>query len=101
MSKITSIRLPDQLIHQLKEIAERENIEYSVVVRKFLTESAKNWKTKKVLERLNSHEISIGQAAELLGVSLWDMMDLVKKHNIDWTGYDEEDLERTLSILKS
>lgn len=99
MERITSIRLPEELFSRLKKIADDENLDYSVVVRKFLSEAAKNWKTKKVLEQLNSHKISIGQAAKMLGLNLWDMMDLARENNIDWTGYGEEDLERDLKIL--
>jgi len=101
MAKITSIRLPDPLVSQLKEIAERENIDTSTLMRKLLANAIKEWLIKETLEDLNSHKISIGQAAKKLGVDLWDMIDLTKKYNIDWTGYDDEDLERTLSILKS
>jgi len=101
MERITSLRLSEELFSHLKKIADEEGLDYSVVVRRFLTESAKNWKTKKVLEQLISHKISIGQAAKMLGLDLWDMMDLAKENNIDWTGYDEEDLERDLKILNS
>lgn len=99
MAKITSIRLPDQLISQLKEIAERENIDTSTLMRKLLTNAMKERLIKETLEDLNSHKISIGQAAKRLEINLWDMIDLTKKYNINWTGYNEEDLERDLKIL--
>ncbi len=56
---------------------------------------------KEILKQLDSHKISIGEAAEMLKVDLWDMMDLVKKHNVNWTGFDKSDLERMKRILKS
>lgn len=101
MTKIFTIRLPDEIIEKVREIAEKENLDNSIVVRRLLVGAIKEWQTKYVLEQLNSHKISIGKAAELLKIDLWDMIDLVKEHNINWTGFDESDLERMEKILKS
>ena len=54
---------------------------------------------QKALEELKEHKISIGKAAKLCGVSLWEMLDLAKQENIDWTGYSKEDLEKDLKFL--
>jgi len=50
----------------------------------------------RVLVKLKEHKISIGKAAKLCGLSLWEMLDLAKQNNIDWTGYSKEDIERDL-----
>jgi len=101
MSKIFTARLPDEMIDKVREIAEKEQLDNSAVVRRLLASAIKDWHLKRVLKELNDHEISIGQAAELLNVNLWDMIELAGKHNINWTGYDEDDLERDLAILKN
>ena len=31
---------------------------------------------EKVLEKLAKHEISLGRAAELIGISIWEMIDM-------------------------
>lgn len=101
MKKIVTLRIQEEFIEKLREIAERENIDISTFIRKLLTNAMKEWVIKETLEDLNSHKISIGQAAKKMGLDLWDMLDLAKKHNIDWTGYTKEDLERDLKILQS
>lgn len=101
MTRIFTTRLPDEIIEKVREIAEKEHLDNSTVVRRLLINAIKEWQTKYVLEKLNSHKISIGKAAELLKIDLWDMMDLVKEHNINWTGFDDDDLERMKKILKA
>jgi len=36
-----------------------------------------------------------------LGISLWEMINLAGEENIDWIGYDEDDLRKSLDILNS
>ncbi len=100
MTKIFTARLPDEIIEKVREIAEKEKLDNSAVVRRLLAGAINEWQTKEALNQLDSHKISIGKASEILKINLWDMMDLVKEHNINWTGYNENDLERDLKILK-
>lgn len=96
-----SVRLDKDLIKGLKTIEKRLNAERSEVIRKLLSEAIRNWKAKKVLEDLREHKISLCKAAKECNLSLWEMLDLAKKNNIDWTGYNREDLERDLKVLGS
>jgi len=45
-------------------------------------------------------QISIAKAAEILNISLWEILEIAKEKNIDWTGYDDKELEHDLKILK-
>ena len=39
-------------------------------------------------------------SAKMLNITLWEMIETAGKNNIDWIGYDKEDLERDLKIVK-
>jgi len=56
--------------------------------------------THDCLDKLRKHKISIGKAANECGVSLWEMFDIIKQENIDWTGYGKEDAEKDIKFLR-
>jgi len=45
-------------------------------------------------------KISRAKAAELLGVSLWDLPELLAHYEIPWFHYRKEDLEQDLRTLR-
>jgi len=100
MAKTITTRLPDEFILDITRVAEEENVDRSSAIRKLLAMALKQWKTKKALELLRQHKISIGKASEISEVTLWEMIDLAGENNIDWVGYDEADLNKSLSLLK-
>lgn len=100
MGKIITTRLPDEFVVKINYIAKQENTDVSTAMRKLLAKAIKEWRKETSLENLRNHKFSIGQAAEFAGLNLWEMLDLAKKSNIDWTGYDKEDLKRELMFLK-
>jgi len=94
MTKTLVTRLPDDYIRNLKEIARKEQLDTSTIVRRLLAKAIEEWKVQFALEELRNHKISIGKAAEIANLSIWDMMTLAHESNIDWTGYTQEDVER-------
>lgn len=94
-------RISDKDIKNLKMIAEKEQVDTSTALRKLLSEAFANWKVKNALEELRKGKMSIGKAAEKAEISIWDMIVLAKKNNIDWIGYTKEDLKRDLKFLKN
>lgn len=100
MARTISVRLGKSLLKDLAEVEDRWQTDRSEVVRRLLVSSLQQEKIKTALDNLANHKISIGKAAEICDVSLWEMLELVKEKNIDWTGYSEEDLEKDLKLLK-
>ncbi|MBU3923921.1 MAG: UPF0175 family protein [Nanoarchaeota archaeon] len=101
MGKTITTRLSDDIVEMLNEVAREENVDTSAVVRKLLLGALKDWRREYALGRLGSHEISIGSACRMLDVDLYEMMDIARGSNVDWVGYDDEDLEKDLNILKN
>lgn len=52
-----------------------------------------------VLDLVRRGKISKGKAAELLGMSLWDLPELVAQYQIPWFNYHPEELAKDLDIL--
>ena len=95
---LISTRLPDDLKKYLKLYAEKERIGMSIAMRKILEMGIKEARLKDALEKLREHKITLGKAAELAAVSIWEMMDIVKEKKIDWLGITSEDIDRDFEI---
>jgi len=100
MDKPITTRLPEEFVKRIKELAKKENLDSSAVIRRLLARALEEEKLKMVLEKLSLHKVSINKAANMLDISLWEMIELIKKNNIDWTNYNEEELEREFSLIK-
>tara|TARA_Y100000310_G_C20700181_1_gene828990 strand:+ start:3627 stop:3929 length:303 start_codon:yes stop_codon:yes gene_type:complete len=100
MTSTISVRIGKPIIRELSKIEKKWKTDRSEVVRRLLSDAISEWKIKVALEEISEHKVSVGKAAEECGISLWEMLDLVKKKNIDWVDYNEEDLERDLENLK-
>ncbi|MEK6826735.1 MAG: UPF0175 family protein [Nanoarchaeota archaeon] len=100
MTVTISVRLKKPVLKDLSAIEKKWQTDRSEAIRRLLVQSIKEWKIKEVLEKIASHKLSVGRAAEECDISLWEMIDLVKAKNIDWTGYSKEDIEKDLKLLK-
>ena len=52
-----------------------------------------------VFDLVRRGTISKGKAAELLGISLWELPKLIAQYQIPWFSYRPEDLEKDLATL--
>lgn len=53
-----------------------------------------------VFDLVRRGKISKGKAAELLGISLWDLPDLIAQYQIPWFSYSPEELEKDVETLR-
>ena len=100
MTTTISVRLDNTLLKELSEIEKSWQADRSEAIRRLLAKAVNSWKIQNALEKLRQHKISIGKAAEECNTSLWEMLDIAKENNIDWTGYSKGDLERDLRVLE-
>ena len=99
MSKTLSVRLEMQELEELNTVSEEWKTGRSEAVRRLLAEALKKWKNEKALRELQEHKISIGLAAKKASLNLWEMLDLARQKNINWTGYNKEDLEKDFKAM--
>ena len=100
MASTISVRLGKPILYDLVKIEKTWQTDKSEAIRRLLVQSIKEWKIKNALENIALHKFSVAKAAKECNISLWEMLELVKEKNIDWTGYSEEDLEKDLKLLK-
>jgi predicted HTH domain antitoxin len=53
-----------------------------------------------IFDLVRRGKVSKGKAAELLGISLWDLPDLIAQYQLPWFNYSQEELERDLATLR-
>lgn len=79
MVKAISIELPEEIV----ELFSEEELEASLI----------KWA---VLELVRIGKLSSGKAAEILGMTRWEFMDLMSDYDIPMADFPEEELERQL-----
>ncbi|MBI4608230.1 MAG: UPF0175 family protein [Candidatus Rokubacteria bacterium] len=62
-------------------------------------EARRGAKVALVLDLVRRGKLSRAKAAELLGISLWDLPNLLAQYQIPWFDYSAEDLQRDLQAL--
>jgi len=53
-----------------------------------------------ILDLVRRGKISKAKAAELMGINLWDLPELLAEYRIPWFDYGKEDLRKDLDTLK-
>jgi predicted HTH domain antitoxin len=75
-------RIEEELAKVIDEVSKEEGMDRSTVIRRFLTKAAKEWMIGKSLQDYEEGKITLWQAAEKCGVSLWEMIVEAKKREI-------------------
>jgi len=52
-----------------------------------------------VMDLVRKGKISRSKAAELLGISLWDLPELLSRYEIPWFTYSKEQMEADMAAL--
>ena len=77
-----SIILPDDLKEEIDKLRELYKEDQSSYIRKLLWKSIAQEKLEFALKEYLSDKISMGKASEIAGISIWEMLDELKKRNI-------------------
>ncbi len=100
MTTTASVRLDENVLRDLAKVEKTWQTDRSEAIRRLLVHSLKEWKITNALEKLRKHQISVGKAAEECNLSLWELFDLIKEKDLDWTGYSKKDWEKDLAVLE-
>src|SRR3989344_7545203 len=99
MAKTITTRLPDEFVKQLKQIAQKESLDTSSVIRRLLAHAIAEWRKDYAVEQYKKGEFSFGQLAKFAGITVWEVPALLKEKKI-YLNYDEEELEADLKAIK-
>jgi predicted HTH domain antitoxin len=96
-----SARIPDEERDELEEVASILEEDRSTTIRKALREGLRELRIRKAVERYQSGDISVNQAARIAGVSLGEWLEIARERNLtsQLTPVDlEQDAEAALDI---
>ena len=80
--EVFSIRVPREIKREIEELAKLEGREKSIILREILINGVKERKIKAVLKLYSEGKITLWKAARLAGISLWEIIVELQKHNI-------------------
>lgn len=95
-----NIRVPLEMMAEIEEIARQEDLGKTDVARRLLHEGIKHWKLERALELYREGRISKARAAEMAGVSIYEMIDLVRERSIPLQYSLEEAIEDIKTMLE-
>ena len=93
-----TIEVDDELVKLIDEIAKEEGSNVSTITRRFLIKALKDWLIERSLKDYEEGKITLWQASERCGLSLWEIIDEAKKRGIR-IPYSLEDLKEDIEGL--
>ncbi len=93
MTEVTlAARVSKEVSDLIAEISAEEKLDRSSVVRRLLDIGVREWRIQNALERYGQGSITVPRAAELAGVSIYEMISILEERKIPYR-YDLSDLE--------
>jgi predicted HTH domain antitoxin len=99
MGKTLTSRLPDDMAKQIEEIAKIEKLDKSSVIRRLLDKGIIQWKQDFALKLYQNGEASLGKAAEISSLSIWEFLDKLAEKKIP-LNYDIEDFLKDIETVE-
>ncbi|TFF87870.1 MAG: ribbon-helix-helix protein, CopG family [Promethearchaeota archaeon] len=96
MTDVVSTRLDEKEIEELNEISDKERIDRSALIRKFLLAQIAEYRMKEVSEKYRKGLVSLAEAATLAKVSIYDMMEYIEREKIQAPALPEEEMDNEL-----
>ncbi len=93
-----AVRVDEGVEEAISRIMREEGLDKSSTVRKLLKKGIAQWKIEKALEKLRNGEVTLWKAAELAGVSLYEMIEIVKEKKVDYIHISPEELEEEIGF---
>lgn len=98
MSSI-SARLPDDEREELDEVAALLGLDRSETIRKALAEGLRDLRVRLAVERYQTGDVSVNEAARIAGVSLAEWLEIARDRNLT-TQLTAEDLDRDAAAAR-
>ena len=91
--------IPDEEREALEEVADLLGEDRSTTIRKALREGLHDLRVRVAVERYQTGEISMNQAARVAGVSLGEWFEIAREHNLTMQ-LTPEDIESDVRTLR-
>jgi predicted HTH domain antitoxin len=77
-----NIRVPPRMVKELEEIAYEEQLTKTDVARRLLGQGIRQWKMEYALRLYQEGRVTKERAAEIADLSLYEILDAVRRRNI-------------------
>ena len=81
-AEIISARFQKEEATMLEQIAKEEKTDKTTALRKVFALGAKQYRLEKAIKEYQAGKAGTAKAAEIAGISLWEMMEELNKRNI-------------------
>jgi predicted HTH domain antitoxin len=88
-----SARIPEEKDEELREVAEMLGEDRSSTVRKALSEGLEEIRLRVAVERYQSGDVSVNEAARIAGLSVAEWLEVARERNLT-TQLKPDDIER-------
>jgi len=92
-------RLPKEMLKEIEALAEEEQVDRSELMRRLIASALKQRKVEKAVKAYGDGRVTLWKAAEMAGLSLRQMMEVVREARIN-VPYTVDDLERDIAHVK-
>jgi len=92
-----SVRVDEDMLRDLELLREGAKVDRSEVVRKLLDKAIKEAKLEQAMQLLRERKVSIGRAAELAGVTIYEIIEAMPKHGVH-LGYTMNELRKDIKF---
>ncbi len=82
MGEVLSLRPSGELEKQLKKLSKMQGVARPALARKLLLIGAKEELKNQAIELFRGKKVSLGKASEIAGISIMEMLGLVKKEGL-------------------
>ena len=98
MTATVTTRVPEETLREIDELSAGRHMDRATMLRNLIEEGMVAAKREKVLAQYKARRVSLQKAAELLGIHLIDMVELIQREGL-YLDYSEEELREDLKGL--
>ncbi|HKZ64062.1 MAG TPA: UPF0175 family protein [Thermoplasmata archaeon] len=99
-SRNLQVRLEEEDLLQMDELAEETNLVRSEVARQALRTGMKRLRLERALMKHLNHEFTLARAAEYAGVGIFEMSQVAAERGIPYFRYPAHELERDAAVAR-
>ena len=99
MTKTLTTRAPDTLAREIEALAREEHLDKSALIRRLLADALQVKRKHKGLELYRENKVSLGKAASIAKISIWEMLELVREKGLH-IDYGSEELFEDVEPLR-
>jgi len=92
-------RIDRELLAQIKQIEKEMRAGRAEVIRQLLDEGVKQYRLRRALALLREGKVTVSRAAEMAGVSVWDIVEFMRSKKIP-IPYGAEELRKSLELIR-